>query len=99
MVKLAKHSLNRLLAKPEAELDLHGLTKREAEPELDSFLLKAEQMNWQTVKIIVGKGWNSPDGKAVLRAFVVGKLADYGYSYKNAKINEGGEGALIVKFY
>jgi len=99
MVKIAKHSLNRLLNKPDAELDLHGLTKREAEPELDSFLLKAEQLSWQTVRIIVGKGWNSPDNKAVLKDFVKDKLAKYNYTYKNAKMNEGGEGVLIVSLY
>lgn len=99
MIKIAKHSLDRILNKPDAELDLHGLNRKEAGRELDDFLLEAERLNWQIVRIIVGQGWNSPDNKAVLRDFVVEKLNEYNYSYKKAKINEGGDGVLIVNLY
>lgn len=99
MARLARHKLNKILSQPEAELDLHGLTIREAEAELNSFLLKAERLSWQKVKIITGQGWNSLNNKAVLSNFVIAKLEEYGYRYERAKASEGGAGALLVKFY
>lgn len=99
MIKISKQTVNRIFNKPSAELDLHGLTKKEADLELDSFLIRAEQLGWQTVRIITGKGWNSVDGKGVLKNHISEKLKQYGYSFTNAKMNEGGEGVLVVKLY
>ena len=99
MSKIPSKTIQRIMAKPEAELDLHGLTKQQAEIELDDFLIKAEKLGWQKIRIIVGRGWNSPGHKSILRDFITDKLDNYGYNYTNAKIKQGGEGVLIVALY
>lgn len=99
MPRLHKHIVDRYLARPDAELDLHGLSRRQAGEEFDRFIDEAETKNWKTLRVIVGKGWNSPDGKAVLRDFIEEKTSEYGYSSKTAKMNEGGDGVLIISLY
>ena len=99
MSRVHKHIIDRYLSRPDAELDLHGLIIKEAENELLSFLNKAEDLQWKKVRIIVGKGLNSPDGRGVMKEFVEKKLEEAGYVFTRAKLNEGGEGVLIVTFY
>ncbi len=96
MSRLHKHQLDKLLSRPDAELDLHGLTRAEARPELEQFLDEAERRGWRNVRIIVGKGWNSPDGQGILPGFVTSILEDRGYAYSRARQNEGGSGVLVV---
>lgn len=99
MTRLHKHIVDRYLNRPDAELDLHGLTIREAEKEFFDFIEKAEKQNWQKLRIIVGKGWNSPNGEAVLKDHIKSKVMELGYKVEKAKMNEGGEGVLIVGLY
>lgn len=77
------------------ELDLHGCTSGEAREEVEEFLHEAKRMGWSRVRIIVGKGTHSPEGP-VLPQTVKAVLAQYGYTYTFAKIQNGGEGALEV---
>lgn len=66
--------LGRLLKRgevePDAVLDLHGKTQKEARPKLADFLREARAERWQLVVIIVGKGLRSDHGEAVLRPLV-----------------------------
>jgi len=82
----------------EAELDLHGLTALEAEAELLNFLAEAKKKKYARVRIITGKGLNSPDGRSVLKPLVEDWLRAKHYQFTMAKMNEGGEGAVEVVF-
>lgn len=76
----------------EIEIDLHGYTTSETEEVLDSLL---KERKYKHVRIIVGKGNNSANGP-VLPNFVRKYLTTYNIRYNQAKIGDGGEGALEV---
>lgn len=88
--------MNKYYQKPEAELDLHAMTKDEAYGEVCDFLKEAENFGYKKVRIITGKGLHSENGTGVLNAYVKNILDEGGYRYANAKYNEGGLGALDV---
>lgn len=48
--------------KPQAELDLHGLTRREVLEKVDDFLKSSKTAGYKKVLIIHGKGNHSPSG-------------------------------------
>ncbi|MFQ1700293.1 Smr/MutS family protein [Loktanella agnita] len=48
--------------KPEARIDLHGMTMAEAHPELVSFILGAQSLGRRLVLVITGKGKDRDDG-------------------------------------
>ncbi|MDH3997731.1 MAG: Smr/MutS family protein [Desulfuromonadales bacterium] len=84
--------------KPQAELDLHGLTVAEASGKVGFFLQDALYQGWQTLLIITGKGLHSDDGP-VLRKAVEQELekhralvAEWGFAPRRL----GGDGALVV---
>ncbi|MGI9298216.1 MAG: Smr/MutS family protein [Gammaproteobacteria bacterium] len=56
-----------LRAKPDAELDLHGMTAAAAYLSLDGFLRAQLADGRRNVEIIHGRGGHSADGRAVLR--------------------------------
>ena len=80
----------------EAVLDLHGFTKKESEEELFLFLKESEAKGFKKVKIITGQGWHNEDFQSILRPFIENLLDEKNYFYSNAKINDGGKGAIIV---
>lgn len=47
--------------KPEARIDLHGMTLAEAHPALLEFILTSERMGRRLVLVITGKGRRGPD--------------------------------------
>ncbi len=96
MSRLPPHTLKRYLDRPDAELDLHGLTRIEAESELRSFLDEATSLNWTKVRIITGQGRNSASGEAVLRNWAEGYLDSRGLRHQRAGYGQGGDGALDV---
>jgi DNA-nicking Smr family endonuclease len=85
--------------RPEAELDLHGLTVEEALSQLKSFLLGCKLKGYYLVKIIHGKGLHSP-GEAKLKELVLNYLNGEGKrvhsSYRSAPPDQGGEGAVLI---
>ena len=95
--KISHQKINKYLQQPEVELDLHGLTKDEASTALTSFLARARADRLLTVRIVVGQGRHSAEGKSILPDYVAGLLRAKGYKFNQAKISEGGAGALIVK--
>ena len=86
----------------EAELDLHGLTTREAEREVLRFVQTEQRRGRRWVCIVVGKGLHSPGRKGALRDHVVGALsqrspARYVLAFRTAPRRLGGTGALVVR--
>ena len=77
-MKNKKISINKYQPKIDAELDLHGLTQREAEGEVWDFLSEAEEKEYLKVRIITGKGLHSENGEGVLKSLVIGILRQKG---------------------
>ena len=88
--------MNKYLKEIDEELDLHGKTKTESILELMVFLSDCKSNDYEKVRIITGKGLHSRGGEGVLKQYVEDFLHKHKYTFSNAKINEGGEGAIIV---
>lgn len=93
--------------KPEARLDLHGMTLAEAHPELIAFILSSQQLGRRLVLVITGKGKVKPDHGpipsrvGVLRHQVpqwlaLPPLAPAVMEVRPAHLRHGGEGAYYV---
>jgi len=95
MAKKIKH--NKYPQTVSASLDLHGYTINEAEEEVRLFLAEAKVKNYPSVRIVTGKGINSPDGLARLKPWLEDYLEMRHYRFMSAKISEGGEGAVDVR--
>jgi DNA-nicking Smr family endonuclease len=84
--------------KPEASLDLHGLTVEQASAKVHFFLQDVSYRGFQTILIITGKGLHSSDGPVLRQA--VEKLLDQQreqiIEWGIAPRRYGGDGALIV---
>ena len=96
MARLPQHALQRYINRPDGELDLHGLTRAEALPELEVFLDHAESLRWAKVRVITGQGRNSESGEAVLRDWLEAYLDRNGYRHSRAGKGNGGDGAVDV---
>ena len=79
---------------PEQIIDLHGYTTSESKEILDEIFNDKEVGH---VRIIVGRGLNSSTGP-VLPSFVKNYLNSNQINFHQAKIQDGGEGALEVFF-
>lgn len=93
--------------KPEARLDLHGMTMAEAHPELVAFILGSQSMGRRLVLVITGKGKDRDDGgpiptrHGVLRHQVpqwlaLPPLAQAILQVTPAHLKHGGHGAYYV---
>jgi DNA-nicking Smr family endonuclease len=85
----------------QAELDLHGLTQREALFELEAFFKRCGQRNLRCVRIIHGKGNNSTNQEGVLRQKIPQWLSTRRFSrlivaFTSARPSDGGLGATYV---
>ena len=85
--------------RPEATLDLHGHTVREAEGELKKFLLDASSQRRRCVLVVHGRGLHS-DGVALVRDAVitalVGDMSGLVHAFATAARSDGGAGATYV---
>ncbi|ABM62199.1 Smr/MutS family protein [Halorhodospira halophila] len=83
---------------PAAQLDLHGLTRREAYRELTLFLAHAAERNHRCVRIIHGKGRGSQRPQPVLKVAVDHWLRrrDDVLAFASAPESDGGTGAVYV---
>jgi DNA-nicking Smr family endonuclease len=99
--------LKRGKLRPEARIDLHGMTLAEAYPELVRFLHAARADDKRLVLVITGKGRHRDDGgimptpRGVLRHQVphwvqTGALAQIVVQITPAHFRHGGEGAYYV---
>lgn len=91
-----KHK-NKYLTAVEAVLDLHEFTREQAASAVDNFLKDAKEKKYKRVRIITGKGLHSTDGRGVLREYIKSFLERADLKYSEAKISEGGSGAIDVE--
>jgi DNA-nicking Smr family endonuclease len=84
--------------KPEAELDLHGLTVEDACTKLRFFLQDALYQGCRTVLVITGKGLHSSDGPVLRIAMerLLESQKELVLEWGMAPQRYGGSGALIV---
>ncbi|MEO1640201.1 MAG: Smr/MutS family protein [Pseudomonadota bacterium] len=93
--------------KPEARIDLHGMTLAEAHPELIAFILGAQAVGRRLVLVITGKGKNRDDGGPIPTRFGVLRhqvpqwlaqppLRQAILQVTPAHLRHGGEGAYYV---
>ena len=101
----ARHALPRRMKqvergqlRPEAELDLHGLTVDEAVAKVRFFLQNATFQEFQAVLIITGRGLHSSDGPVLREAVtkLLGQLREQVLEWGMAPRRYGGDGALVV---
>lgn len=84
--------------KPQATLDLHGLTVTEALERADAFLEEARASGLKKVLVIHGKGLHSHEGEAVLKTAVRSHIQNHPLAGEVGVPDRamGGEGALWV---
>jgi DNA-nicking Smr family endonuclease len=85
----------------QARLDLHGLTREEAQGALERFVDRSRLAGHRCVLVVTGRGLHSPDQVPVLRAGVQGWLsggrsARHVLAFSTARPQDGGAGALYV---
>ncbi|XXK31271.1 Smr/MutS family protein [Rhodobacteraceae bacterium nBUS_24] len=107
MDKRAFEKLKRGKMKPEATIDLHGLTLGQAQPALVQFILAASTSGKRLVLVITGKGKAAEDygpiprQKGILRHHVphwlgMAPMAPFVLQVSAAHIKHGGGGAYYV---
>jgi len=82
----------------ERELDLHGMTSKEAQAALDRFLGHCRQQQIRCVRIIHGKGRGSRDGRPVIKNQLNQWLRNIPQvlAFCPARAHDGGTGAVYV---
>jgi DNA-nicking Smr family endonuclease len=82
----------------DAECDLHGLTKLDAERVLPEFLAEALLRGWRVLRIVHGKGLRSGQRGPVLKHLVNGYLqrVDSVLAFASGREVDGGVGATLV---
>jgi DNA-nicking Smr family endonuclease len=76
----------------EAQVDLHGLDRRQAHAETEEFLKKAKKRRLRCVRIVHGKGLGVL--KSALRRWL--PMKDEVLAFTQAPATQGGSGALLV---
>jgi DNA-nicking Smr family endonuclease len=82
----------------EAELDLHGLTRLEAQQQLDEFVNECRDHGIRCARIIHGKGYGSSNHGPVIKPLVnqwLQRCADV-LAFCSARPVDGGTGAVYV---
>ncbi len=82
----------------EAELDLHGLTRDEAQQQLNEFILEVRERGMRCVRIIHGKGYGSSNHGPVIKPLVNQWLRKRNeiLAVCSARPVDGGTGAVYV---
>jgi len=99
--RLVLPSLRSGLFSIQGQLDLHGLDRIEAQDAVTDFVFRMARFRSCCVKIIHGRGINSPGETAVLkenlqRWLSSRRLARYVVAYASAPVRDGGVGAVYV---
>lgn len=84
-----------------AHIDLHGLTKDEAKPALEKFIVDSKLAGHRCVLVVTGRGLHSKDSIPVLKQSVQGWLtrgrpAKHVLAFCSARPEDGGSGAVYV---
>ena len=85
----------------QGQLDLHGFNRAEAREVVEDFVARMSRFRSCCVKIIHGRGINSPDDRAVLkdslqRWLSTRRMSRHVVAYASAPLNDGGVGAVYV---
>ena len=90
--------LRRGQLQPEARLDLHGLTRLQAQQQLQGFISSSRQAGKRVVLVIHGQGYRSADNIPVLKQHVDQWLRQHPLvlAFHSAQPAHGGAGALYV---
>ncbi|MCW9012812.1 MAG: Smr/MutS family endonuclease [Gammaproteobacteria bacterium] len=82
----------------EDHLDLHGYTRDMARKTLLEFIHHSQHQGYRVVCLVHGKGYNSDDGRPVLKAMVNKWLQniDQVLAFTSAQPGDGGTGAVYV---
>jgi DNA-nicking Smr family endonuclease len=85
----------------QAELDLHGLNRKEAYQELETFLKECTLRQFRCVRIVHGKGKRSLDHVPILKKHLprwlsTKRIAPYVVAFTSAAPFDGGVGATYV---
>lgn len=83
------------------QLDLHGFNRIEARAVVEDFVVRMSRFRSCCVKIIHGRGINSPDDRAILKDSLqhwlsTRRMSRYVVAYASAPLNDGGVGAVYV---
>jgi len=80
------------------QLDLHGCNRDDARELLAACMGQWKKRGIRCVRVVHGKGRGSPGREPVLKKLVAGWLMNYQdvMAYCQARLPEGGAGALIV---
>lgn len=107
MDKKAFGRLRRGKLKPEARIDLHGMTIAQAHPALTGFILRSAGAGYRLVLVITGKGKHRDDGNPIPTRFGVlrhqvpqwlamAPLNGLVMQVSESHIRHGGQGAYYV---
>jgi DNA-nicking Smr family endonuclease len=85
----------------QGQIDLHGLNRAEAQIAVENYIVRMSRYGSCCVKIIHGRGINSPADKATLKEHLqrflsTRKMSRYVVAYASAPFNDGGVGAVYV---
>ena len=95
-LKINSAKINKYKQTIEDELDLHGYYQEEAKDLVHSFLDNARNSKFKKIRIITGKGLHSGGEQGVLKELVENILRMQNLNFQDAKINEGGSGAINI---
>jgi DNA-nicking Smr family endonuclease len=85
----------------QGQIDLHGYNRNEAETAVEDFIVRMSKIRSCCVKIIHGRGINSPTENATLKAglqrlLTTRRMSRYVVAYASAPFRDGGVGAVYV---
>jgi len=85
----------------QGQIDLHGLNREEAQLAVEEYIVRMSRFRSCCVKIIHGRGINSPADRATLkeslqRLLSTRRMSHYVVAYASAPSRDGGVGAVYV---
>ncbi len=85
----------------QGQLDLHGLSQEEARNTVEEFIVQMSRFRSCCVKIIHGRGINSPNDRAVLKESLqrwlsTRRMSRHVVAYASAPLKDGGVGAVYI---
>ena len=85
----------------QGQIDLHGMSREEARAAVEDFIIRMSSQRSCCVKVIHGRGINSPNDRAVLkeslsRWLATRRMSRHVVAYASAPFKDGGVGAIYV---
>ena len=85
----------------QGQIDLHGMNREEAHTAVEEYIIRMARFRSCCIKIICGRGINSPIDRATLkdslpRLLSTRKMSRYVVAYASAPVRDGGVGSIYV---